>query len=399
VRTLREPFPPGVYTEAGAESIPGAHDLTQHYAREMGVTLLPNAVSGTRTFYHVRGERVALTTPAVWPFDLTADEHRLGLNGLFEKYVDAATREALAAGFPRQTVRALAAWDRLTPGAWLRSKGASPAAAELIALGYGTDFGSAASFLLHGLNSRGSTRSYRLDGGNDRLPRALAERVTVRYGAAVAGVTQRDASVDVAVRSGGGVETLTADRVVCTLPCPVIGRILEGARISDAKARAIRDQHYSRTVKVFLQTRTRFWLRDGFSGYVTTDLPIERLTPDPGADPDARGALTAYPIGRYTDALEAMSEEERVAAALDQARQIFPEIARAFEGGVAHCWGLDPWQRGSFALHTPNQIGFLDTLAAPEGRLHFAGEHTSPWTGWMQGAFESARRVVREING
>ena len=32
-----------------------------------------------------------------------------------------------------------------------------------------------------------------------------------------------------------------------------------------------------------------------------------------------------------------------------------------------------------------------------EGRIHFAGEHTSAWTGWMQGALESARRVVREI--
>src|SRR3954465_11831135 len=126
---------------------------------------------------------------------------------------------------------------------------------------------------------------------------------------------------------------------------------------------------------------------------------MERLTPDPGADAGARGALTAYPIGDYTSSLESMSEDGRVAAAFEQARQIFPEIAAAFEGGVAHCWGLDPWQRGSFALHTPNQIGFLDILAAQEGRIHFAGEHTSPWTGWMQGAFESARRVVREING
>jgi monoamine oxidase len=151
-------------------------------------------------------------------------------------------------------------------------------------------------------------------------------------------------------------------------------------------------------VKVFLQTRTRFWLRDGFSGNVTTDLPIERLTPDPGGDAGARGALTAYPIGAYTSALERMSEEERVAAALEQAQQIFPELANAFEGGAAHCWGLDPWQRGSFALHLPGQIGFIDTLAKPEGRIHFAGEHTSAWTGWMQGALESARRAVREIN-
>jgi monoamine oxidase len=94
-----------------------------------------------------------------------------------------------------------------------------------------------------------------------------------------------------------------------------------------------------------------------------------------------------------------MSEDERVAAARDQATQMFPELGTEGEGGISHCWGLDPWERGSFALHTPGQIGFLDTLAAVEGRIHFAGEHTSPWTGWMQGALESARRVVREING
>jgi len=54
-----------------------------------------------------------------------------------------------------------------------------------------------------------------------------------------------------------------------------------------------------------------------------------------------------------------------------------PELAAACEGGVSHSWGLDPWQRGSFALHAPGQIGFLDVLAKAEGRIHFAGEHTS----------------------
>jgi monoamine oxidase len=43
-------------------------------------------------------------------------------------------------------------------------------------------------------------------------------------------------------------------------------------------------------------------------------------------------------------------------------------------------------------------LAAADTLAAVDGRIHFAGEHTSPWTGWMQGALESARRVVAEIN-
>jgi monoamine oxidase len=94
-----------------------------------------------------------------------------------------------------------------------------------------------------------------------------------------------------------------------------------------------------------------------------------------------------------------MAEEERVAAAYDQARQMFAEMAEQYEGGISKAWGSDPWQKGSFALHTPGQIGYIEVLARREGRLHFAGEHTSPWTGWMQGALESARRVVAEING
>ena len=36
-------------------------------------------------------------------------------------------------------------------------------------------------------------------------------------------------------------------------------------------------------------------------------------------------------------------------------------------------------------------------IAAPEGRVHFAGEHTSTWTGWMEGALESGERAAREV--
>jgi monoamine oxidase len=398
VRTLREPFAPGLYVEAGAENIPGVHDLTQHYARTFGLKLVPNMVPGARSFYHVRGKRILPDDKAVWPFELTDEERQLGLSGLFRKYIDETAQQAMDSGFGKKPIPALNTWDPFTPGAWLRSRGASPGAAELLALGYGTEFGSAASFLLHRLNSMGSMTNYRIEGGNDRLPEEFSKRVEIRYGAPVAGVTQDDQSVKVTMGGAGGTETLTADRVVCAIPCPVIGKLFQEARLSNAKQKAIREQHYSRTVKVFLQTRTRFWLKERLNGYVTTDLPIERLTPDPGADPGARGALAAYPMAGYTSVLEKMSEAERVTATLGQAKQIFPELSKDFEGGVSHCWGLDPWQRGAFALHTPGQIGFIDTLAAAEGRIHFAGEHTSLWTGWMQGALESGRRVVREIN-
>jgi len=36
-------------------------------------------------------------------------------------------------------------------------------------------------------------------------------------------------------------------------------------------------------------------------------------------------------------------------------------------------------------------------LASAENGLHFAGEHTSIWTGWMEGALESGERAAREV--
>jgi len=395
VRTLRENLAPGLYVEAGAEAIPAAHMMTLHYANVLGLAVLPHDVPRMRSQYHLQGKSFTPDAKTVWPFELTAEERELGMAGLRKRYIDAAMDEAAVANWQSDPGSALRAWDRQTPGAWLMSKGASRGAAELLTLGFGMEFGSAASYLLHGINSRGGTGRFHIDGGNDRLPAAFAAKIpSIRYGAAVRSVRQNDRGVQVTLATG---ESIAADRAICTLPCPAIGAIFADARLSAAKQTAIREQTYSRTVKVFLQTRNRFWLRAGLSGNATTDLPIERLTPDPGFDQDGHGALTAYPIAAYADKLQAMSGADRVSAARAQAQQIFPELDGEFEGGVSKAWGADPWQRGAFALHSPGQIGYLAVLGKPEGRIHFAGEHTSAWTGWMQGAFDSARRVVREI--
>ena len=50
------------------------------------------------------------------------------------------------------------------------------------------------------------------------------------------------------------------------------------------------------------------------------------------------------------------------------------------------------------AAFGPGQMtALLPDLARSEGRMHFAGEHTSAWCGWMEGALESAERAAREI--
>jgi hypothetical protein len=56
------------------------------------------------------------------------------------------------------------------------------------------------------------------------------------------------------------------------------------------------------------------------------------------------------------------------------------------------------WQHGGLTSFGPGKVCWIPINAQREGRIFFAGEHTSRWNRWMQGAIESAHGVVREIS-
>ena len=62
-------------------------------------------------------------------------------------------------------------------------------------------------------------------------------------------------------------------------------------------------------------------------------------------------------------------------------------------------WNDDPWAGESYsALTTTVAEGDDEILAAPAGRVHFAGEHTAgDWAGLMEGALRSGERAAREV--
>jgi monoamine oxidase len=55
--------------------------------------------------------------------------------------------------------------------------------------------------------------------------------------------------------------------------------------------------------------------------------------------------------------------------------------------------------KGAWTDLKKGEIWMLAESRKPEGRMHFAGEHTSIWSGWMNGALESGRRAATEIIG
>lgn len=65
---------------------------------------------------------------------------------------------------------------------------------------------------------------------------------------------------------------------------------------------------------------------------------------------------------------------------------------------MTKCWDEDPFARGAYAWFRPGQMAELGRmLASVEGRVHFAGDHTSHRPGWMHGALASSKRVVKEV--
>jgi monoamine oxidase len=62
-----------------------------------------------------------------------------------------------------------------------------------------------------------------------------------------------------------------------------------------------------------------------------------------------------------------------------------------------YCWREDEFALGAWTDTLPGRWSTFAVARRVEGRVHFAGEHTSAWAGWMEGAVESGKRAAREI--
>jgi monoamine oxidase len=408
VRTLREQFSHGLYAEAGAQFVPASHALTVHYARLFRLRLRPLVPSRLPTLYSVRG-RVVKTGRGVrapeWPLELTDEERRLGPDGVLEKYAGAVVKgigkEAAALTWPPEPLKR---YDRMSFADFLRERGASRAAVALLEMGYaGINGDGLESFsALSGLRDLAlghDDTEYKIEGGTDLLPRAFAQRLgaSIDYGSAVVRVEQDERGTSVVYSKAGTPLRVAADRVVCTLPFTTLRRVRFGPRLSREKERAIQELPLTSVVRTYLQTRRKVWRDAGLSGEVLIDEPRAWLAPLDHAGP--RDILESFVTGPHARRLSGLVEGERVHTALADAGRFFPSMRLNFEGGASYDWDADEWAHGGWTWYKPGQMTeLLPHAARAEGRIHFAGEHTSAWPGWMQGALHSGLRAAREAN-
>jgi monoamine oxidase len=240
----------------------------------------------------------------------------------------------------------------------------------------------------------------RVVGGTDRLSDALAARLGERIilNAEVTGIEQTAGMARVTFRRGGQQAVLDADRVVLAIPAPVLARLPVLPALSVEKRAALAELALESVTRVWLEADERFWIARGEAGRARTDFPTGPVREESEGLPGTAGILGVYATRAGSRGLASLDDGERVAAVLRDTERVHPGLRAHFVAGASKCWDRDPFQRGAYAYFKPGQLTRVaPQLGRAEGRLHFAGDHTSHRPGFMHGALASAHRVLAEI--
>lgn len=222
------------------------------------------------------------------------------------------------------------------------------------------------------------------------------------YNARVIRIEQKDRSVTAEYVSPSGDEVeIEADYLVCAIPFSTLREVQVVPCFSEEKKKAINELRYARVARIYLECKKQF--TDLANGAGFTDLPIGNLLDMTFVQGKRRGILLqAFVAGKEAKTLSEKNEHERKQFLLPYLQTVFTGIQeRDIERWIYKFWdSQDPYVRGAYPLFTPETFLWLrrGIMTAPEGRVHFAGEHTSEYTAWMEGALRSGMRVAKEIS-
>ena len=242
------------------------------------------------------------------------------------------------------------------------------------------------------------TAAYAVEGGNQRLPEAMAGalRREIRFGQEVSSIEDRGDGVRVRCRGG---ESFHAPFVVCSAPFSKVRDMAISPPLEGVQRQAVGTLAYMRNTLVFLVPRRPFWEDDELSPSMWTNgrlgvVAAQRF----GEDPAEVTGLVVNTRGWVADQLDRLGPADAQALVIREIERLRPAAKGALEPGGFHSWWLDPHNAGDWAIFAPGQVqGLLPTMARPHGRIHFCGEHTATMNRGMEGAMESAERVALEV--
>ncbi|KAF5228564.1 hypothetical protein FAUST_10994 [Fusarium austroamericanum] len=185
--------------------------------------------------------------------------------------------------------------------------------------------------------------------------------------------------------------SLSASRIVCTIPLNVLKTITFEPPLSSLKQQAIDKGHITGGAKIHYKLR-----------HITPPWFYQALPPTPfcfaytdhnGTKKESDGT---YCIGfGLNGGISNIEDSEEVVKAFDQHIAADNEV----DGYLSHDWVKDPFSQGTWACWGPSSSTvYLQELQLPHGRVVFASADTADgWRGFIDGALEQGKKPVYDV--
>ena len=234
--------------------------------------------------------------------------------------------------------------------------------------------------------------------GYDQIFQNLAAQLDVRLEQVVSEIAYSDEGVKVTTSQG----EFTAEQAVITLPVGVLkkGVVKFSPPLPEAKQTAINHLGMGVLNKVYLRFPEMFWDEEvDWIGYMSANkgewsefVNIAKAVQQP--------ILLCFNAGAYGTKIEALTDEQIVAAAMQTLRTMYGAQIPDPTAWLITRWLSDPFAYGSYSYRAVDATSDdHDALAAPvANRLFFAGEATSrDNSATVHGAYLSGLQAAKEL--
>jgi monoamine oxidase len=402
VHTIRN-FSDGLMAEGGGEFVEEDHARMIALADRFGLKLARagNWRGEKNDWFSFGGRSGRVSDAGLWGFDLM---HEIGREWEFLAELSRRVPDP----YQPQAAREAARLDAQSAHDWVVSLDAHPLAKQYFIQHIRSEYTCEPerySLLDLARNAKmyyteaGRPPSMRVVGGNDQIPRALANALPdVRMNAVVESIRVGPDEVAVSFQQAESQQTIESDFAILAIPLTTARLIDFNGSLPAAHQKMVNEISYGAVTKVLIEYRRRFWNERNWNGRLTTDAPIVMTWHATSHFEHERGIITAYTGGGPGADLSAMTDEERIDAAVSEIERLFPGSSELIENVHTVAWINEPFTRGSYMALAPGEaLKHWQILFQPAGRLFFAGEHATAIQGFMEGAVESGQRAAATI--
>ena len=233
---------------------------------------------------------------------------------------------------------------------------------------------------------------FRLKGGNQGLPNALAKKLgnRVKLNAPIQSIRHGDSGVTVTYLEFGDQKQMSADYLANCIPPPAFQKIPTDPPLPPEKQFVMNNTRYDSYCRLVFQASSAFWEEDDLS------INMQFGHPQIGSVWQVADEVETHRVALMGTAPAGVNPLR----ALEAFKELYPGKHVTIEHAMVKDWSKDQFaptcERLDFPINTLNQ--YWPYVMTPFNRIHFAGASADNLNWGMEAATRSANRVAEEID-